>query len=178
MKKMLFAGLCMAALATSCSDSLNVDGTHSVELNAAVTAEQSRAAFLADASFYWQTGDQIGVLTQKDNQTITAFTSLDLKTGAGTGSATFSGTISGSLGGYAIYPYDAAQRLSDNTLTYTFPSSYKYTKVDQTFFPSAKDGNSFNPAMLAKISNGSVAFNHLGGVFCISVESMPCAAVL
>ena len=172
---MLFAGLCMAALATSCSDNLSeTGGTQSVQLDATVSAENTRAAFNESGKFYWQSGDKIGVITSADAPS-TKFTALTLKSGAGEGSATFEGTISGNLGSYAIYPYDEKQEVKNNTLTYTFPSSYAYSKVDQTFFPEAKDGNSFNPAMFASISGEKIAFKHLGGVFCINMESMPCA---
>lgn len=176
MKKLLFAGLCMAALVTSCSNDLTGDSTHSVELSASVGAENTRAAFLESGEFYWQTGDKIGVITKTNDGTNTKFTPLALQTGATTGSATFKGIISGSLGDYAIYPYSDAQKIDNGKLSYTFPSEYTYDKVDDTFFPTAKDGNSFNPAMLANISGNSVAFKHLGGVFCIRVESMPCAS--
>ena len=177
MNKLIFAGLCVAALATSCSNDLSTDGRHTVQLEASVSAEQTRAAFLSTGAFYWQEGDQIGVTTTgNENSVSETFSPLDLKSGAKTGSATFEGTISGDIGGYAIYPYDKAQKVSNNTLTYTFPSSYTYTKVDQTFFPENQDGNSFRPAMLASVANNGVAFKHLGGVFCIDVESMPCAA--
>ncbi len=173
---MLFAGLCMAALVTSCSDNLSeTGGMQSVQLDATVSAENTRAAFNENGKFYWQSGDKIGVITSADAPS-TKFTALTLKSGAGEGSATFEGTISGNLGSYAIYPYDDNQEVKENTLTYTFPSSYEYSKVDQTYFPDAKDGNSFNPAMLATISSGKIAFKHLGGVFCINMESMPCTA--
>lgn len=140
MKKLLFAGLCTAALATSCSNDLGVEGTHTVQLDATVSAEKTRAAFDSDGSFYWQTGDQIGVTTKSDGTTseTETFTALTLKTGGGEATATFTGTIAGDLANYAIYPYDSNQKISGNTLTYTFPSKYKYSKVDQTFFPTEK----------------------------------------
>ncbi len=164
----------MAALATSCSEDLGGESTQNVRLDASVSVENTRAAFLKSGDFYWQTGDKIGVITGTQDGDNTKFTALTLTAGAGTGSATFEGTIAGKLGSYAIYPYSDSQTLSNGTLSYTFPSSYTYSKVDQTFFPTAKDGNSYNPAMLASISNNNVAFKHLGGVFCIQVESMPC----
>ncbi len=177
MNKLTFAGLCVAALATSCSNDFSTDGRHTVQLEASVSAEQTRAAFLSTGAFYWQEGDQIGVTTTGNEKSVSeSFTAFTLKSGAKTGSATFEGTITGDISGYAIYPYDAAQKVSNNTLTYTFPKEYTYTKVDQTFFPENQDGNSFRPAMLASVADNGVAFKHLGGVFCIDVESMPCAA--
>ncbi len=175
MKHIFYAGLCMAALATSCSNDMSFDGTHTVQLDATVTAEKSRAAFKSDGSFYWQSGDQIGVLTVGNENAVSKdFSPFTLKSGEKTASATFEGNISGAVGSYAIYPYDKAQTLENNTLSYTFPSEYTYTKVDQEIFLSSQDGNSFRPAMLASITNNSMAFKHLGAIFCIEVESMPC----
>ncbi len=167
------ASLFMAALATSCSEDLSVGNTHTASLTASVTAEQTRAAFLNDGSFYWSAGDQIGVLTTNSEK---LFSALDLKTGAGAASATFEGVISGKIGAYAVYPYSDKHGMSGTTLTYDFPATYSYTKVDQTYFPEGKDGNSYNPAMWAKIANNSVVFKHLGGVFMIKIAEMPSAS--
>ncbi len=179
MKRILFAGLCMAALATSCSENLEEGGvsthtasTQTVSLSASVNTENTRVAFDEDGNFYWQKGDQIGVWTT--NADDPKFAPLDLTTDPGKASATFTGTIAGEMGDYAIYPYSADQKLSESTLTYTFPKSYEYAAVDTTFVPEKKDGNSFKPAMYAKIVNDKVAFKHLGGVFCIKISSMPC----
>ncbi len=167
------ASLFMAALATSCSEDLSVGNTHTASLTASVTAEQTRAAFLSDGSFYWSAGDQIGVLTTNSEK---LFSALDLKTGAGTASATFEGDISGKIGAYAVYPYSIKHEMNGTTLTYDFPATYSYTKVDQTYFPEGRDGNSYNPAMWAKIANNSVIFKHLGGVFMIKIAEMPSAS--
>ncbi len=166
----------MAALATSCSDDIASDGAHKVSLSASVTAETTRAAFLSNGQFYWSTDDQIGVTTTNQNTDKLGFSALELKSGAGSGSATFEGTIVGGIGSYAVYPYNKDHSLNGATLTYAFPASYNYTKVDQTFFPESKDGNSYNPAMWASISNNNVTFKHLGGVFLISIEKMPYAS--
>ncbi len=174
MKKTFMACLLLAGLATSCSEDLNVgDNTHTETLSASVTAEQTRAAFQKDGSFYWSDKDEIGVTTSNSDK---LFSSMTLKTGAGEASATFEGQISGNIGSYAIYPYSKEHSLDGTKLTYSFPSSYDYSKVDQTYFPSEKNGNSYNPAMWAYIQNNSVSFKHLGGVFMIRIAEMPCAS--
>ena len=176
MRKLLLASLLTTALVTSCTEDLNVGNSHTASLNASVSVEQTRAAFLQDGSFYWSAGDQIGILTDNGNGQSTAFSALGLKTGAGQASATFEGTIVGNVGQYAVYPYSRDHRLNGTTLSYVFPTEYSYTKVDQTYFPEQKDGNSFNPAMWSTISDNSIAFRHLGGVFCVEIEEMPIAS--
>ncbi len=173
MRKTLFlAGLAAVALTTSCSEDFDLLGNkHEVTLGAAVSAETTRAAFLSDGSFYWSSGDQIGVTTSSVSD---AFSPLTLKDGAGKSSATFNGSIVGTVGEYAIYPFSKNHSLSGTTLTYEFPASYNYEKVDQTYFPEEQDGNSFNPAMWATVSDNSVSFKYLSGVFCIKMEKMPC----
>lgn len=62
-------------------------------------------------------------------------------------------------------------------MTYNFPTSYTYNKVDADYFTTVQgEGNSFNPAMWGKIVNGAVQMKHLGGVFCIKVPKMPIKA--
>ena len=182
MRKNLFlAGLAAVALTTSCSEDFDLLGNkHEVTLGVSVSAEGTRAAFLSDGSFYWSSGDQIGVTTTTLK---TSFAALDLTKGAGTATATFKGTVSGDVtaDSYAIYPYNDGHSISTadggtTTLTYNYPASYTYTKVDQTYFPENKDGNSFNPAMWAKVTDSGVTFKYLSGVFCIYVEKVPYAS--
>ena len=181
MRKNLFlAGLAAVALTTSCSEDFDLLGNkHEVTLGVSVSAEGTRAAFLSDGSFYWSSGDQIGVTTTNLK---TSFAALDLTTGAGTATATFKGTVSGDVTAdcYAIYPYNDGHSISTadgaTTLTYNYPTTYTYTKVDQTYFPEYKDGNSFNPAMWAKVTDSGVTFKYLSGVFCIYVEKVPYAS--
>ena len=181
MRKNLFlAGLAAVALTTSCSEDFDLLGNkHEVTLGVSVSAEGTRAAFLSDGSFYWSSGDQIGVTTTNVKN---SFTALDLTKGAGTATATFKGTVSGDVTTdcYAIYPYNDGHSIATadgtTTLTYNYPASYTYTKVDQTYFPENKDGNSFNPAMWAKVAESGVTFKYLSGVFCIYVEKVPYAS--
>lgn len=142
-------------------------------LTASVEGSRSttRAGFDGEGKFYWSTPDYLGVTTSNST---TSFSKLELKTGGGTASATFEGTVSGTIEGYAVYPYNDKHAVNSTTLTYNFPSSYTYTKVDGDYFTTTQgEGNSFNPAMWGSIVNGSVQLKHLGGVFCIKIEKMP-----
>lgn len=179
MKIKAFIGTTMAAvMIAGCSNEFELTNETLHEGVLKVTVEDnnpvSRVGFDANGKFYWSNTDAIGVTT---SNVTTSFTKLDLKQGGGTASATFSGTINGTIEGYAIYPYSDNHSISSNQLTFNFPESYTYDKVDQDFFTTTKgDGNSFNPAMVGKITNNSVTLKHLGGVFCIKVSSMPVAS--
>ncbi len=183
MRKTLFlAGLAAVALTTSCSEDFDLLGNkHEVTLGARVTAEGTRAAFTIDentAKFYWTTGDEIGV-TSINNNSQTGFSKFTLSSGAGDASATFKGNVVGEVNStcYAVYPYygQNVHSIDGTTLTYQFPASYNYESVGTEAFPGTKDCNSFNPAMWAQVGdNNSVAFKHLGGIFLVRVESMPC----
>ena len=182
MRNYLFlAGLAAVALTTSCSEDFDLLGNkHEVTLGASVTAESTRAAFSYDetskkASFFWNTGDEIGVNSTGNAKQFSSFT---LKTGAGEATATFKGNVYGEVDNtcYAVYPYNDDHAMDGSKLTYVFPDSYTYTKVGQTYFPGGADSNSFNPALWAKVTDSGLAFKHLGGVFLVMVGKMPCAA--
>ena len=144
--------------------SATVEGNHS----------STRAGFASDGKFYWSKKDQLGVTT---SQNASSFSALSLKNGIGTASGTFDGVINGTIGDYAVYPYYDNHSINDATLTYNFPTSYTYNKVDANYFTTVQgEGNSFNPAMWGKIVNGAVQMKHLGGVFCIKVPKMPIKA--
>ena len=144
--------------------SATVEGNHS----------STRAGFASDGKFYWSQNDRLGVTT---SQNASSFSALSLKNGSGTASGTFDGTINGTIGDYAVYPYCDNHNINDATLTYNFPTSYTYNKVDADYFTTVQgEGNSFNPAMWGKIVNGAVQMKHLGGVFCIKVPKMPIKA--
>lgn len=176
MKIKAFIGTTMAAvMIAGCSNEFELtnETLHEGVLKVRVEDNNpvSRVGFDADGKFYWSKTDAIGVTTSNNK---TSFSWLELQQGGGTASATFSGTINGTIEGYAIYPYSDNHSISSNQLTFNFPESYTYDKVDQDFFTTTKgDGNSFNPAMVGKITNNSVTLKHLGGVFCIKVSSMP-----
>ncbi|QMI81566.1 hypothetical protein [Bacteroides sp. CACC 737] len=144
--------------------SATVEGNHS----------STRAGFASDGKFYWSKKDQLGVTTSGN---ASKFTALNLTNGSGTASGTFGGTISGTIGDYAVYPCYDNHSINGATLTYNFPTSYTYNKVDADYFTTVQgEGNSFNPAMWGKIVNGAVQMKHLGGVFCIKVPKMPIKA--
>ena len=144
--------------------SATVEGNHS----------STRAGFASDGKFYWSKKDQLGVTTSGN---ASKFTALNLTNGNGTASGTFDGIISGTIGDYAVYPYYDNHSINGATLTYNFPTSYTYNKVDADYFTTVQgEGNSFNPAMWGKIVNGAVQMKHLGGVFCIKVPKMPIKA--
>lgn len=144
--------------------SATVEGNHS----------STRAGFASDGKFYWSKKDQLGVTT---SQNASSFSALSLKNDIGTASGTFDGVINGTIGDYAVYPYYDNHSINDATLTYNFPTSYTYNKVDADYFTTVQgEGNSFNPAMWGKIVNGAVQMKHLGGVFCIKVPKMPIKA--
>ncbi len=175
MNKLSLAGLAMTALVSSCSEDLATigNGLQKSTIGVSVSTESTRAAFNKDGSFYWSTGDQIGVMSDKTNN-VTAFSCFTLTKGEGTASAEFTGVGSGSYT-YVVYPYNEGHSLSNGKLTYLFPNTYKYEKVDQTFFPTEKDGNSYNPAMWGKVGdNNNTTLKHLGGVLCVKVDKMPC----
>lgn len=163
-------------LALSCTrEEMSMQNTDGV---LTATAEgndlSTKVGFDKDGKFYWSTGDQIGVTTEENT---TCFSSLTLSGGSGSATATFNGQVSGEISGYAVYPFNEHHSMSENTLTYCFPSEYTYEKVDSDFFTEQQgEGNSFNPAMWGSIEEGSTAMKHLGGVFCIKFESMPASA--
>ena len=144
--------------------SATVEGNHS----------STRAGFTSEGKFYWSQNDRLGVTT---SQNTNSFSALNLINGVGTASGTFNGIINGTIGDYAVYPCYDNHSINGTTLTYNFPTSYTYTKVDADYFTATPgEGNSFNPAMWGKIVDGSVQMKHLGGVFCIKVPKMPIKA--
>lgn len=141
--------------------SASVEGNHS----------STRAGFDEKGKFFWSANDKLGVTT---TTVPTEFSPLNLVSGSGSANGSFKGTISGDVGVYAMYPYNNSHRINGTTLTYSFPTNYEYTKVDNDFFTETEgEGNSFNPAMWGKITEGNVQLKHLGGVFCIKVPEMP-----
>lgn len=178
MKIRSLIGLSTAAfLMTGCSDKLDFNFTVTkgvLEATVETNRPDTRVGFDQSAKFYWSKGDKLGVTTTQSTE---AFTALDIKSGVGQGSGSFEGTVIGEIGQYAVYPHNSSHKISNSTLTYNFPASYTYTKVDQDFFTDNKgEGNSFNPPMWGKIENGNVKLKHLGGVFCIKIEKMPVAS--
>lgn len=180
MKTKYLTSLAMAALLlAACSDEQELASTPSGEGVLRATVEgaspATRAGFDSEGAFYWTRGDQLGVTTASNGNSFSALTLSEASIGQTTG--TFDGSLgSEELGFYAVYPHNDSYSLNGTTLTYNFPATYSYTKVDADFFSATQgEGNSFNPAMWGSIRNGSTQLKHLGGVFCIKIESMPLA---
>ena len=134
----------------------------------------TKVGFDKTGAFYWSTGDRIAVTTKASKTTFAELTLDEDCSGQATG--TFTGTASSSPEGYAFYPFDRAESISGDNLTFTYASVYAVQKPDQTFFVTPQGtGNSFYAPMWGKIEDGSVTFRHLGGVLCLLVEQMPFA---
>jgi hypothetical protein len=134
----------------------------------------TRVGFQKDGAFYWSKGDRIAVTTKASKTTFAELTLDGDCSGQATG--TFTGTASSSPEGYAFYPFDRAESISGDNLTFTYASTYAVQKPDQTFFVEPfGTGNSFYAPMWGKIDGGSVTFKHLGGVLCLLVDKMPSA---
>ena len=166
-----------AILITACSNEEEL-GSNITKGMLSATVEgnysSTRAGFDQNGKFYWSENDHLGVTTSNST---TKFSSLELQKGSGTANGTFSGSITGEIQGYAVYPYNDAHSINNSTLTYNFPESYAYSKVDTDYFSEQQGkGNSFNPAMWGSIAESSVQMKHLGGVFCIKISKMPVAA--
>ena len=182
MKKINFtlhavAACAIAALAVACSsDDETTEKQSGVKETITLTAYQpgnessTRLAFTDKGKAYWHAADKIGVWSNGESK----FSAFDLSTGAGTATASFRGEVMDGAGDYAVYPYNENHKLSGSSLTYYLPNSYKYTSVDQTFFPDDNNGNSFGAPMYGVVSDdNTVSFKHLGGVICIQIDKMP-----
>ena len=111
---------------------------HTVTLQASAAGDETtRSIFDAQGKFYWLPSDTIGLATVKGDGT-TTFSELKWDNGMIIDdSGKFSGDVKGTVGDYAVYPYNAAHKLSDTTLTYNLPASYKYTMLDTVYFSSS-----------------------------------------
>ncbi len=134
----------------------------------------TRVGFKKDGAFYWTKGDRIAVTTKASKTTFAELTLDENCSGQATG--TFTGTASSAPEGYAFYPFDRAEGMDGDKITFTYASVYAVQKPDQTFFVTPQGtGNSFYSPMWGKIEGGSVTFRHLGGVLCLLVDKMPSA---
>lgn len=176
MKQFYLTGMLVAAvLLTACNeeDQLVVpSGEGSLRVTAESNSPSTRAGFAAESGeFYWSEGDQIGVTTSTVQGTFTALTLAENSVGQASGS--FNGTVAGNIEGYAVYPFYENHAIDNNTLSYYLKPAYEYKQVDADYSTTSQGkGNSFNPPMLGKISNGSVVLKHLGGVFCIKIDEL------
>ena len=170
-KLMLCAVLAIAFAACTQEDALtNESGVKVLSAVIENNSNNSRVGFTdGAAAFFWTKGDKIGVTTSQSQ----TFQGMTLSGNGGEATGTFTGTFNGNISGYAVYPYGESGRHSINNqeLTYALPNSYTYSSLDQTY--AKADGNSHNAPMWGSISNGNVAFKHLGGVIAFSVNNLP-----
>ncbi len=182
-KHITFVALAAAVIATSCtSDDIagqkqSQTGSQTVTLTASVNEGQTRVGMTKEgtsAKFYWHKGDKISVLTT-DGTTFsnTEFSTTDED---GTTSAAFTGEVTGTVAGYALYPYNKDYKFDGTAApTYNLPSEYTYTTVESNIFSkdNSYPSNSTNIPMLGKITDGSIAFKHIGGLAVIRIDKMP-----
>ena len=171
--KLMWCTLIAIAFASCTQEDVLNNGAGQNTLRASMEeiGTKSRVGFTdGTAEFFWTKGDKIGVTTTSSSQT---FQGMTLVGEGGQATGTFSGAMSAAASGYAVYPYGAFGRhsVAENTLTYKLPAEYTYTALDTEYAKS--DGNSHNAPMWGSISNGSVAFKHLGGVIAFSVSELP-----
>ena len=187
-RKFLIASLCFStAFLCGCSKeetpSEPVRHTVTLRADAAGNETATRNTFDSNGQFYWLPSDTIGLATENADGT-TTFSELTLeKTSQIAKSGVFSGEIVGSAGKYAVYPYNAAHKLSGTTLTYNLPASYTYDDLDADYFTSVTTSylNSSNAPAYGEITpdekgNLSTVFKHLGGVLCIKLDKIPATA--
>ena len=175
--------VCVCVCVSSCNkeETPSEPARHTVTLQASAAGDETtRSIFDAQGKFYWLPSDTIGLATVKGDGT-TTFSELKWDNGMIIDdSGKFSGDVKGTVGDYAVYPYNAAHKLSDTTLTYNLPASYKYTMLDTVYFSRSLTSyhNSANAPAYGKITtdaNGglSTQFKHLGGVLCIKLDWIP-----
>jgi hypothetical protein len=177
------AAACVCVCVSSCNkeETPSEPARHTATLQASAAGDETtRSIFDAHGKFYWLPSDAIGLATENADGT-TTFSELTLeKTSQIATSGVFSGKIEGSAGKYAVYPYNAAHKLSGTTLTYNLPASYDYDDLDADYFTSVTTSyiNSANAPAYGVITTGdngslSTQFKHLGGVLCIKLDYIP-----
>ena len=122
--------------------------------------QQTKVGFDENNSFYWHTGDQIGVLTSGGLKAMTLDGQYHKKA-----TGVFYGDFQEDIGEYVVYPY-GDHIFENGLLTYVLPSSYTYTSIDA-------DANSFNPPMLGRINGTAAQLKHLASFFKITVTNIP-----
>ena len=122
--------------------------------------QQTRVGFGEDNSFYWHSGDRIGVIT------VNGFKEMTLNDGYhGQATGVFTGQFEEEPGDYVVYPH-GAHSMTEGQLTYVLPSSYTYDSIEA-------EANSFNPPMAGAVDGEKAALSHLASFFKISVSNIP-----
>lgn len=163
MKKTLYFIAAAMFLAAGCQKNEYVpDGTQGQKTLTIGVADETdtRVGFDSNNAFYWQEGDQIGVLTTKGFMQMTLDSQYANQT-----TGVFTGNFQEEIGNYVVYPY-GNHSVADGQLTYNLPASYTYTSIDA-------GANSMNPPMFGTITDGKGLLKHLGSFFQITVTNIP-----
>ena len=163
MKKTLYFIAAAMFLAAGCQKNEYVpDSTQGQKTLTVGVADETdtRVGFDSSNAFYWQEGDQIGVLTTEGFMQMTLDSQYANQT-----TGVFTGNFQGAIGNYVVYPY-GNHSVADGQLTYNLPASYTYTSIDA-------GANSMNPPMFGTITDGRGLLKHLGSFFQITVTNIP-----
>ena len=130
----------------------------SVSVMAVMEGDQTRTSVTDEGAFSWSTGDQVWLQTTNGSVVGT------LSSGAGSSRASFStGTFIGELTGKAVYPNNADHSISGDELSFVMPASYDLgSSLTNT-----------NAAMYGVDDDGTIRFNHLGGVMRFVFKNAP-----
>lgn len=167
----------LAAACTNENDVTSVAPNESKQVTITATQPSTnqpalRVAFGTDGTAYWQTGDQLTVVSE--NGSDQSASTFSINSGANTASATFTGTIKGTRLAYALYPA-SDQHFTGNSddITYNLPASYTYTQTNTDYV--VDNGTSFNMPMMATFENESTTaeFKHIGGILAIKIDRLP-----
>ena len=120
--------------------------------------DQTRTSVTDGGAFSWSAGDQVWLQTTSGSVVGT------LSSGAGTSRASFStGVFVGELTGKAVYPYNASHLISGDELGFVLPASYDL----------GSNLTNTNAAMYGVDADGTIRFNHLGGVMRFVFKNAP-----
>lgn len=149
-----FVVLAIALVTIGCSKTEHLDyNIGDSVLKATVEADVNTKVGFTNSTnwpFFWHTGDQIWV-----NGGV-----METSSPTGSASANFTGTGIDTQTGYAVYPFSKATRnVSNNVVTWNFPTSYSLSTLDADFFATAQD-----VPMYAVVNNGSAHFKHLAAI--------------
>ena len=166
MKKVIYIMTLAALLAVSCQkneveqEPEHNNPAYTKTLTVGADEQQTRVGFDANNSFYWHTGDQIGVLTSGGLKAMTLDGQYHKKA-----TGVFYGDFLEDFGEYVVYPY-GSHIFGNGQLTFVLPTSYTYTSIEA-------DANSFNPPMLGRINADVAQLRHLASFFKITVTNIP-----
>lgn len=139
----------------------NVEHKRILSIGAVQPEQDTRVGFDETNSFYWHSGDRVGV------QTKNGFKEMVLQDEyAGKPSGVFEGTFEEEMMSYVVYPHQESHSIESEVLTYILPDSYVYETIEE-------GANSFNPPMLGRIDGDNAMLNHLASFFKIYVEDIP-----